>query len=482
MPRLLRQTTIVILIMIYAFIPVDINAASILRVYLQYRLLIMYAITIVTAFEFGLAIYDQFPGTVPSVFNKLKPKTSKTPKVVVWDGDDDIDDFDFADIDFDDLDESKILYVPEHIFSKTEIKPISETYVREIVNKITDTLSKKSISLRFKNYNASQQVLSVFFAGEDTVNENGTVTYFDIGRVERSLPNVQTALGTKNIKFNSVAGVGEDGTISFDIAIRNSENILSLGNLYNEFSSKGLNYIVGRDTNDNTVYTDITTAPHLLYVGGTGSGKSTALRSAVAQLVTTHSEYNLELYLSDVKQVELSIFQSLPHTKMFASTHQETVEMLRSLIDNMTRRNKVLEKNQCVNIADYNAKFPDKKMAYIVCIIEEFLMLTTLDTSETIASLLQSLLAASRSSGIHVILASQSANAEVLKTTLRTNIPVKVVFKLSNKSENTVVSTENGHMLSGNGDCILSAGGTQTRIQSPLIEPDEMRKIVEYLR
>ena len=217
-------------------------------------------------------------------------------------------------------------------------------------------------------------------------------------------------------------------------------------------SSKGFELAIGQTIDGRTKYFDIREAPHMLVAGSTGSGKSVFLHSIIKQLIKLP---NVELFLMDPKQVELSQYEE--DVMEYRHSHSGILASLESLVEEMERRYTVMKKLKIKNIsetADFNYKF---------VIIDEYADLAMKEqTGNTIKLLAQK----GRACGIHIILATQRASAKVIDGDIKVNFPTKVVFRMGKVVDSMVMLDESGaEKLLGKGDMLFSNESGIERLQ-----------------
>ena len=153
---------------------------------------------------------------------------------------------------------------------------------------------------------------------------------------------------------------------------------------------------------------------HALLGGSTGSGKSNFLHVLVQSLCHRYSPEELNLYLLDYKDgVEFNCYANptLPHARLVAieSDVEYGLTVLRHLCDEHHRRSALFKRFNVRDYRSYRRQGLDR-LPRIVVIIDEFQRL--FEASRTFAegadSLLKTLLKQGRSSGIHLILATQT--------------------------------------------------------------------------
>lgn len=123
---------------------------------------------------------------------------------------------------------------------------------------------------------------------------------------------------------------------------------------------------------------------------------------------------------------------------------------------------------------------PDS-LPYIVVIIDELadLMQTApADVESGIARIAQK----ARAAGIHLIVATQTPRAEVVTGVIKANIPSRVAFQVSSKTDSRIILDSNGaENLCGKGDMLyLPPGSAQLiRAQGALITDEEAQDLVD---
>ena len=70
---------------------------------------------------------------------------------------------------------------------------------------------------------------------------------------------------------------------------------------------------LGKDVSGNPLVVDLTTLPHLLIAGRTGTGKSVCLNSIILSMLMSRGPDEVRMLMIDPKMVELSGYRKLPH-------------------------------------------------------------------------------------------------------------------------------------------------------------------------
>ena len=217
----------------------------------------------------------------------------------------------------------------------------------------------------------------------------------------------------------------------------------------------GLAFALGEDAGGAPLVLDLAAMPHILIAGATGSGKSVCINSLVASLLMTRPPDQLRMIMVDPKRVELTPFNGIPHLVTPVIVEPDDVQpALRGLINEMTRRYKLMEDLGVRNIAGYNAK-SEEPMSFLVLIVDELadLMMTGgLEVEQQLVRLAQ----LGRAAGIHMVLATQRPSVKVVTGLLKANVPARVAFAVASQVDSRVILDSGGaEALMGKGDLLL---------------------------
>jgi len=300
--------------------------------------------------------------------------------------------------------------------------------------------------------------------------------------------DIQAALGVQSLSIEQ----GEEAdTVKF--AIPNEKpSIVSLRELielkeFQEYAAKNpLSFIVGVDEINNPIFLSLTKLVHLLVAGASGSGKSVFLNSLIICLMTTLPPQLLRLVMIDPKQVELQQYgKGFPHVASLVTDMNEAEGVLKQLVSEMERRYTTFSDVGVKNIALYNQKV-EKKMAYIVCVIDEYADLK--DTNPKAEDYITRLGQKARAAGIHIIIGTQRPDKDVVSGRIKANIQNVISFNLGNVNHYRTCFAQNiPYQLLGRGDGVMKIEGyhkTFQRFQSAIISPDESQeeKVFEDMR
>jgi S-DNA-T family DNA segregation ATPase FtsK/SpoIIIE len=90
----------------------------------------------------------------------------------------------------------------------------------------------------------------------------------------------------------------------------------------------------------------------------------------------------------------------------------------------------------------------------------------------------------SRAAGIHLIVATQKPTVDVITGLIKSNLPARICFQVSSRSDSRVVLDEMGaEKLLGKGDMLFLQPGTSTimRAQGTYASDEEISRVVKHL-
>jgi S-DNA-T family DNA segregation ATPase FtsK/SpoIIIE len=282
---------------------------------------------------------------------------------------------------------------------------------------------------------------------------------------------------------------------------------------------------LGKDVYGKTLVADLAAMPHLLIGGTTGSGKSVCINCILLSFLFKFSPDDLRLILIDPKQVEMQVYNAIPHLVVPVVTDPKKVMLaLRWVINEMENRYRILAKVGVRNIGSFNSRvrepipaappspqlelnvpdsdeegedeLPDPlirvpreddliipdKLPYIVVIIDELADLMQTAPAD-VESAVARLTAKARAAGIHLIVATQTPRREIITGVIKTNIPARMAFQVPSGLDSRVILDEMGaENLLGRGDLLYRPPGIGrlTRGQGAFVSDEEVQEVVKF--
>lgn len=264
-------------------------------------------------------------------------------------------------------------------------------------------------------------------------------------------------------------------------------------------SKMELPIVMGKTITNETFVFDLAKMPHLLMAGATGQGKSVGLNAVLTSLLYKKHPSQLKFVLVDPKKVELTLYNKierhflakLPDTEdAIITDNQKVINTLNSLCIEMDDRYGLLKDAMVRNIVEYNTKFIARKLnpndghkflPYIVLVIDEFadLIMTAGKEVETPIARLAQL---ARAIGIHLIIATQRPDANIITGIIKANFPGRIAFRVtSGINSRTILDTGGADQLIGKGDMLISQGNDLVRVQCAFVDTPEVERICEFI-
>ena len=240
---------------------------------------------------------------------------------------------------------------------------------------------------------------------------------------------------------------------------------------------------LGKDITGRPVFGDLAKMPHLLIAGATGAGKSVCLNCIIASLLVSATPDQVQLLLIDPKRVELNVYNGIPHLiKEVITDARLAAGALYEMTKEMDSRYERFAKAGVRKIEEYNAKYPDEKLPYVVIGIDELadLMLIAPAKVETTICRLAQL---ARATGIHLVVATQRPSVDVITGLIKANIPSRIAFAVSSQVDSrTILDMAGAERLLGRGDMLFLPidQPKPVRAQGALITGAEVNRLVAF--
>jgi len=311
------------------------------------------------------------------------------------------------------------------------------------------------------------------------------------------------ALAVPSVRI--VAPIPGKTTVGVEVP-NDHRNVVRLGEVIAAVGAKPqecrIPLFLGKDVKGQPLVFDLPEMPHLLMAGRTGTGKSVCLNAMILSILMTKRPDEVKLILIDPKKVELSQYKRIPHLMHPVVTDMKKAESILSwACDKMDERYEFLRRAEVRNIQSYNklgaeeiyarlAPEDDEErkriptyMPYIVIIADELaemMMTAEKEVEQHVVRLAQ----LARAVGVHLILATQKPVVDVVTGLIKGNLPARIAFQVTNRSDSRVVLDEMGaERLLGNGDMLFLIPGTShiIRAQGTFVSDLEVNRVCQYL-
>ncbi|MCB0167476.1 MAG: DNA translocase FtsK, partial [Anaerolineae bacterium] len=377
------------------------------------------------------------------------------------------------------------------IFDEGYEMEISESEIRQRVKIIEETLLSFGVEAKVREINQGPAVTQFslepgFMATKDA---KGNPRKVRVSRIVNLANDLALALAASPIRIE--APIPGRPYVGLEVPNSNT-NLVTIRTVMesDQFQrSKGaLRIAMGQDVSGRSFVADLTTMPHLLIAGATGSGKSVCINAVVASLITLHTPETLRFLMIDPKMVELVNYNGIPHLLAPVVTELEKATgVLSWATREMDRRYKLFAKEHTRNLEAYNEKMTKEggeTMPYIVIIIDELadlMMMAPDEVERTVARIAQM----ARATGMHLILATQRPSVDVVTGLIKANFPARIAFAVSSQIDSRVILDSPGaERLLGKGDMLYMAPDSAKlkRLQGVFVSDSELNRLVQFWR
>lgn len=275
-----------------------------------------------------------------------------------------------------------------------------------------------------------------------------------VKKVEEIATELALALGKKHVRFSK-----DKGSLFLEVPSDDQTSNRLLDTLNKNPKAPKFCAVLGNDTDNNPLLLRLSSPDvvHCLISGQTGSGKTILMRSMIVSLAYYNSPKDIRFLLLDIKSRGLTPLKDIPHVvknKVIVDPDEACFALL-EVVSEMERRDR--------------AKIDIPK---IVIVIDELADLI-IQKGDDILTPLTRLSQRGRESGIHLILGTQKANAQLIGSLVKCNIPIKLVGSVASKNEAayaTGVANSGAEKLTGKGDFLLVKSGDIIRFKAAFLD------------
>ncbi len=265
-----------------------------------------------------------------------------------------------------------------------------------------------------------------------------------------------------------------------------------------------LSIALGKNVGGDMIFADLKNMPHMLIAGTAGSGKSVFINTIILSLLYQNSPDDLKMILVDSGQMELSLYNKIPHLLTDVITdNNKVINALRWVVGEMERRYKILQQAKSRDLDSYNKKYeagesneiidPEtgklvkerlNKLPRIIIMIDELADLMASHSKEVEGVMIR-IAQRARAIGIHLIVSTQTPDPTVITDLIKANITTRIAFKLATQMDSRAILDRVGaESLLGDGDMLYmtSLDSTPKRIRGAFVSEKEIQNVTNFWR
>ena len=333
------------------------------------------------------------------------------------------------------------------------------------------------------DFGVNGNIKKVSYGPVVTLNEFEPAAGVKVSKIINLSDDIARNTSSESARISTVPG---SNTVGIEIPNNSRENVF-LSEILNDSDFKKreikLPIALGKSISGKPIVGDLSSMPHLLIAGTTGSGKSVCINTIILSLLYRHAPDRCKFILIDPKMLELSTYEGIPHLLCPVITEaKKAASVLGWVVNEMERRYKLMTKEGVRNIDSYNSKHK-LPMPYIVVVVDEMSDLMLVAGKE-IENYIQKLSQMARAAGIHIIMATQRPSVDVITGTIKANFPTRISFQVTSKIDSrTILGEQGAEQLLGKGDMLyMSSANRIIRIHAPFVSDNEIERINNFLR
>ena len=368
-------------------------------------------------------------------------------------------------------------------FILPDLKLLKSPSKNEKIAKKNEDINEEFLEKILMDFGVEGKIKKINYGPVVTLNEFEPAAGVKVSKIINLSEDIARNTSSESARISIIPG---SNTIGIELPNITRENVY-LGEVAKEIKFKNkdikLPIALGKSISGKPIIGDLSSMPHLLIAGTTGSGKSVCINTIILSLLYRHTPDKCKFILIDPKMLELSTYEGIPNLLCPVITEaKKAASVLGWVVKEMENRYKLMTKVGVRNIDGYNSKHKTS-MPYIVVIVDEMsdLMLVS---GKDIENYIQKLSQMARAAGIHIIMATQRPSVDVITGTIKANFPTRISFQVSSKIDSrTILGEQGAEQLLGKGDMLfMSSANRITRIHAPFVTEDEIEKVNNFLR
>ena len=141
------------------------------------------------------------------------------------------------------------------------------------------------------------------------------------------------------------------------------------------------------------------------------------------------------------------------------------------LVSEVERRISLFNDIGARKIEEYNQLNTQKKLPYIVVIVDEFSSLM-MEDGKRFETLIKRITAVARFLGIHLVISTNRCSSDVITGVIKSNFPTQIAFAVNSGLNSRIIMDQLGaEKLLGSGDMLFCLGGKNSvRVQGAVVD------------
>lgn len=258
-------------------------------------------------------------------------------------------------------------------------------------------------------------------------------------------------------------------------------------NLEDAKGNECVSFPIGVGVTNKMLFADFTDSnmAHALVAGASGSGKSEFLKSLVGSLLKKNSPETIKISLIDPKIVTFGSLKASPFlVEPVIHDVADAIACLQRAVHEMESRYKQFADEGFKDLSS-RIKAGRKNMPFYVILFDEFADLALQGKKEKgeFEKLVARLTAKGRAAGIHLVLATQRPDRNIVTGIVKANLPLKICMKVTTAANSKIILDHTGgELLLGRGDLLCDRGKGIERAQSLYVSYEELLSLAKICK
>ena len=185
-----------------------------------------------------------------------------------------------------------------------------------------------------------------------TLNQFEPAAGIKVSKIINLADDIARNTSSESARISTIPG---SNTIGIELPNLSRENVY-LSEILNssDFKKKEIKLPIalGKNISGTPIIGDLTSMPHLLIAGTTGSGKSVCINTIILSLLYRHTPDRCKFILIDPKMLELSTYEGVPHLLCPVITEaKKATSVLGWVVKEMESRYKLMTKEGVRNLS-----------------------------------------------------------------------------------------------------------------------------------
>ena len=176
-----------------------------------------------------------------------------------------------------------------------------------------DTQDPKFLEKILLDFGVSGNIKKVSHGPVVTLNEFEPAAGVKVSKIINLSEDIARNTSSESARISTIPG---SNTVGIELPKNSRENVY-LSEILNDSDFKKkeikLPIALGKNISGKPIIGDLSSMPHLLIAGTTGSGKSVCINTIILSLLYRHSPEKCKFILIDPKMLELSTYEGIPH-------------------------------------------------------------------------------------------------------------------------------------------------------------------------